>query len=291
MDPKDGCEAICKIVMPEPQESKIDGKKRATWLLGKSWLFGKDYTVNTFIKWHQSKVVTIVQALVRYYAYVPILKAASFAKAAIVNKWKMILKLRKLGTILSEILRGQAMMRAIDDAKIYHELRDKRRAVLKDKETKYQNAKIVQQAWRPYNLWNRWSNTGYKLGRIELVRNSTICLQKAWRSYTVYPTYVSVWKDVVHKRSRSYLDALALAQVEKVKEKLAGNIMASKMKVTILKIRRRIRVQSHVRRVNSMADFVELKRLAAILRCRIRVQSHVRRVNCMADFVELKKQA
>ena len=96
MDPQAGCEALCKLIMPGPVVSKIDGKARETWVLGKTWLFGKDYLSDTFTKWHQSKVVTIVQRIVRYYTFTPRLKRAIFASGLIVKRWKRKLKLRTI---------------------------------------------------------------------------------------------------------------------------------------------------------------------------------------------------
>jgi len=131
---------------------------------------------------------------------------------------------------------------------------------------KEKNAKILQGAWRPYNQWNQWNTTSYRLGRIAIVKKASETVQKSWRSYTIYPTYVAVWKAVVHKRAMAQLDAITQAEADKVKQKLAGNIMAAKMRVSIIKLRLRVRVQKHVRSPIAQVHFRELQKLAEIQR-------------------------
>ena len=72
-------------------------------MAGKTLVFGKADTMDRFTAWHQSKVVTIVQAFLRYVAFVPRLKRASYAKAVIVNRWKRMLKLRKKRKAINQI--------------------------------------------------------------------------------------------------------------------------------------------------------------------------------------------
>ena len=224
MDPQAGCEALCKLIMPGPVVSKIDGKSRETWVSGKTLLFGKDYLSDTFTKWHQSKVVTIVQSIVRYYTFKPRLRRAIFASGLIVKRWKRKLKLR-----------------TINDA-----------------------CKVVQQAYLPYSAFSRWKSTGYRLGRLELVKDAAEKIQTGWRNYNAYISLAQAWRGVVHLKSQAALDSIASVEVQKVRRKLAANIMMQKMKQSLKRLRKFVRIQQHIRGVFPRIEFLALKKQAEI---------------------------
>ena len=210
--------------MPGPVVSKIDGKSRETWVSGKTLLFGKDYLSDTFTKWHQSKVVTIVQSIVRYYTFKPRLRRAIFASGLIVKRWKRKLKLR-----------------TINDA-----------------------CKVVQQAYLPYSAFSRWKSTGYRLGRLELVKDAAEKIQTGWRNYNAYISLAQAWRGVVHLKSQAALDSIASVEVQKVRRKLAANIMMQKMKQSLKRLRKFVRIQQHIRGVFPRIEFLALKKQAEI---------------------------
>jgi len=224
IDPQEGCEALCKLIMPPPQVSKIDGKERPTWVSGKSWLFGKDYLQDKFTKWHQSKVVTIVQKVVRYYTFQPTLQRAIYASGLIIKRWKRKLKLR----LISEA------------------------------------CKVVQKVYTAFSAYVRWQSTGYRLGRIELVKGAAEKIQHGWRNYNAYLNLAKTWRDIVHLKSKVALDAIASEEVQKVRLKLAANIMLQKIKQKLIRLRRAIRVQKFVRGTFPRNEFVALKKQAEI---------------------------
>eukprot|EP00940_MAST-03C_sp_MAST-3C-sp2_P001921 g1921.t1 len=224
MQAKDGCEAMCKLVMPGPQKSVVDGKMRPTWLLGKSWLFGKEFLPDTFTKWHRSKVIKIVQSTVRGYAFAPRLKEAMYAKAVLVKKWKEKLLIR----------RAQAAVRTI------------------------------QRAYVPFRSFESWSKTKYQLGRIEIVRKATVAVQRAWRSFTIYPRYANAFTALVRKKAHEHLEAIVAAEVDRVKHKLAESVMAMKLRETVVKLRRRRRVQARIRGALARVALTTLQRALAL---------------------------
>ena len=108
----------------------------------------------------------------------------------------------------------------------------------------------VQRNWRSFSAVKAWRSSSRQLSRIDAVKKATLTIQRNWRSFTVYPTYWVVWKAVVHIRAMQYMDLLSEVEVDKVKKKLAVKIMLGKMRATIVNLRRRIRIQKHIRGVS-----------------------------------------
>eukprot|EP00940_MAST-03C_sp_MAST-3C-sp2_P001669 g1669.t1 len=220
MDPKSGCESMCKLVMPGPRKSVVDGKMRPTWLLGKSWLFGKEFLSDTFTKWHQLKVVTIVQATVRGYVFSTRLKMATHAVLAIGRLWKKQLLTRQT----------------------------------------HERVRLIQRTYVPFQSSTMWRATANRLSRLGEIIKATRMVQNAWRAYTVYPDYAYAWKAIVHVSSDRYMSALISREIEKVKTKLATNVMVSKLKIAVTNRRRKVAVQSRVRKSIAMQLFLNRKR-------------------------------
>ena len=116
----------------------------------------------------------------------------------------------------------------------------------------------------PYSAFARWHSTGYKLGRLELVKDAAVKIQKGWRNYNAYLSLTQAWRGVVHLNSQAALDAIASVEVQKVREKLAANIMMQKMKESLLRLRKVVRIQKHVRGTFPRIDFLALKKQAEI---------------------------
>lgn len=71
---------------------------------------------------------------------------------------------------------------------------------------------------------------------------------------------------IVHKRAVEYKDLMSGVEVDKVKSKLATKIMAAKMKVSMDKLRQRVRTQAHVRGFHARHELAHLLKLLEIQR-------------------------
>lgn len=207
LDARQGCAAICDEVMPKSEISKIDGKTRPTWVLGKTLIFGKNYLPKVFTTWHQSKVIKIVQQVVRYYTFAPRLKNAMFSASLIGSRWKRILLERKA----------------------------------------HAASNLVKKSWRAFHNWTRWADTCRRMERFDDVQRSTKRVQIAYRQFRVRKLYAEIYRQVVSRNASIYLRRIQNAVCNMVTRRLAIVATGSKLRSSLRKLRVATRVQAHVR--------------------------------------------
>ena len=211
---KDATEALAELVLPKPHDQKQPDGSTITmhyWAMGNTLFFSKDDTLDKLSEWHQKAVAGSIQRWWRYQDYR--LKYMDFiwAKTKIVNKWHMTCELRRLAKIEAEAVRAQSMARALQSHKEYAKRRDKLHAI-----------QAIQRAWRPYNHAKQWGVVGYKLSRIEIVRQATEKVQKNWRNYHQYPVYYEAYQKLVKKGGQRLMGVIE----DQLKTRMARGLWA-----------------------------------------------------------------
>lgn len=132
MDPKKGVVAMCEAIMPGP---RLQGQKphqvvRPTWVPGKTMLFGKDYTLDTFERWHKEHLALTLQRWTRInVTFTSRLRHFLDATARIQNHYRRILDRRRMAKVEAFIVRAQCMLRAAKFREEYAKRRDLHRSV------------------------------------------------------------------------------------------------------------------------------------------------------------------
>ena len=132
MDPKKGVVAMCEAIMPGP---RLQGQKphqvvRPTWVPGKTMLFGKDYTLDTFERWHKEHLALTLQRWTRInVTFTSRLRDFLDATARIQNHYRRILDRRRMAKVEAFIVRAQCMLRATKSREEYVKRRDLHRSV------------------------------------------------------------------------------------------------------------------------------------------------------------------
>lgn len=190
MDPREGVTLMCKAVMPPPrlQGDKPHQVVRPTWVNGKTKLFGKDYTIDTFETWHKMQLSEMVQRWIRVHISVrERLREFTRSCVAIQLKYRSVLIRRKLAQIEAEMMRAASMLRACNARREYVYRREKQHAV-----------QLIQHAHRHFWRWKKWDRTLYDLKRIEHVRAASIQCQRSWRNLVQY----RVWAEALVRATR-----------------------------------------------------------------------------------------
>ena len=132
MDAKKGVIAMCEAIMPGP---RLQGQKphqvvRPTWVPGKTMLFGKDYTLDTFERWHKEHLALTLQRWTRInVTFTSRLRDFLDATARIQNHYRRILDRRRMAKVEAFIVRAQCMLRAAKFREEYAKRRDLHRSV------------------------------------------------------------------------------------------------------------------------------------------------------------------
>ena len=132
MDPKKGVVAMCEAIMPGP---RLQGQKphqvvRPTWVPGKTMLFGKDYTLDTFERWHKEHLALTLQRWTRInVTFTSRLRDFFDATPRIQNHYRRILDRRRMAKVEASIVRAQCMLRAAKFREEYAKRRDLHRSV------------------------------------------------------------------------------------------------------------------------------------------------------------------
>jgi len=207
MDPKKGVIAMCEAIMPGPrlqgqkphqvvrccccyclislhhslslslsfthtQTNRQQQQVRPTWVPGKTMLFGKDYTLDTFERWHKEHLALTVQRWTRLnVVFTSRLRHFLDATERIQIHYRRILDRRRMAKVEAFVVRAQCMLRSAKYRQEYAKRRDLNRAV-----------RVVQRAHRHFWLWRKWDRTNYDLKRIHLVKEAAVKVQVAFRN-------------------------------------------------------------------------------------------------------------
>ena len=123
---------MCEAIMPGP---RLQGQKphqvvRPTWVPGKTMLFGKDYTLDTFERWHKEHLALTLQRWTRInVTFTSRLRDFLDATARIQNHYRRILDRRRMAKVEAFIVRAQCMLRAAKFREEYAKRRDLHRSV------------------------------------------------------------------------------------------------------------------------------------------------------------------
>lgn len=256
LDAKSGCEAMCKIIMPPSHKSEVDGKERPTWMSGTTWLFGKDYLPDTFTKWLQAKVINIVHSCVRYYIFAPRLRRALYAQNVLGLAWRRKMKERQI----------------------------------------HADVRLLVRAYKGFHMRARWSDACRRMKVWDAVRKATMYVQQTWRTDRVYRTYVTAIRSLIRVRARRILDKLIAEETSRVQKALAVSSVASKLRSSLVMLRRRKRVQYLTRAAIARGVFrrqqrvLKAQRDAAKTACATWAMSHeidkVRRIHAAATTIQ-----
>ena len=209
LNPKEGVKRMCEAIMPAP---RLQGQKphqvvRPTWVPGKTMLFGKDYTLETFDRWHKLQLAGMMERWTRLHV-VKRAKLRDFVRACgqIQNRYRRVLEARRFACFEVQMIRAQGMLKSLKARAVYATRRDRHRS-----------SQIVQRAYRNFWRWSGWSRVAYQLERVELVREAATRVQLAWsnfRSARVWATALRAARkrDALvrivraHRRYRVYVD-------------------------------------------------------------------------------------